>query len=221
MGGDCYSIGCEEIEGADLDTFKPLNSIYASDKSYAYYEHERLSGADANTFKPLNEMYASDKNYVYYRGERISGESPGDFKVAGGPYAVGGNAVYWAGEIVSSADPDTFEVVVFLIDKNTNYYGKYKNAIFCTKDYLSDQPTLFRSLNNDAYFADGKDVYYVYSCESLGADPTTFEFLYKKDGSGSLYGKDAKKVFRLVQGINGDIEVADTETFEVLCSGVG
>jgi len=222
MGGECYAIGCEEVEGADIDTFEPLNSIYARDKNYAYYEHERIAGADANTFKPLGEIYASDKNDVYYRNKRLPDERPGDFKALDGAYAVGTNAVYWAGEVVPSADPNTFEVVAFQIDTTTRYYGKDKNAIFCLEKHLSDQPTLFRPLNNDGYFVDGKDVYYAYSCESLGADPTTFEFLYKKDGSGSHYGKDSENVFLLGVGLHSVIEGADTETFEVLlCSGDG
>ncbi|MCP5495643.1 MAG: DKNYY domain-containing protein [Leptospiraceae bacterium] len=218
MGGDCFSIGCKEIEGSDIDTFKPLNNFYGSDKNYVYYKDDKIAGADMNTFRPLSEIYAVDKEYVYFGSKKISGENSGDFKTVDGAYAIG-KKVYWIGRVLPSADPNTFETATIQNEKRTGYYGKDKNAIFCLEKQLSNQPTLFKQLHKNGYFSDRNKVYYIYSCESFDADPKTFEFIYKKDGSESHYGKDFKRVFLLLIGLHKTIEGADPKTFEVLlCS---
>jgi hypothetical protein len=63
----------KKLEGADPETFEVLLGGYQKDKNFAYYHHGIIAGADPATFEVLNDDYAKDKNY-YYRYDKIAGQ---------------------------------------------------------------------------------------------------------------------------------------------------
>jgi hypothetical protein len=183
-------------------------------------ECTKISGASVLSFAPLNDLYSIDRNNVFFEAQALSGEGPAEFRVAGGPYAAGKQGVYWFGEIIDGADPASFSSVEFHL-AGPQYYGFDRRSVFCRDTVISDQPKEFHALARAKYFADKSDVYVVSGgvCQALGADPSTFHFLAKQDGSPSIYAKDAKTVFYL--WTREVIPSADPTTFEALCEGLG
>lgn len=194
--GNCFELGCWTIEGAD-----------------------------AHTFRPLNGRYAVDKNRVYYERRAIAGERPESFRLSAGPYAVGTRGVYWFGEIIPVEDPESFHAVEFNRGDLREFYGVDSSGVYCRDRKISNRPNSFRGLDLAGYFSDTGNVYYIAGgvCETLGADPGTFEFLKKTDNVRSVYAKDSMHVYGVFVGPlkNQVIEGADVETFEVLCAGIG
>jgi hypothetical protein len=189
--GNCFELGCKEIKGADVKTFKPL--------SY---------------------QYAVDKNNVYYQRKILVGENPKIFRVLNGNYAVG-NKVHLRNRIIADADAKTFITIpYFPFSNDPSYFAKDKNFVFAAIDKISTEPENFKLLGGGRYFYDTQDIYDIHSRKALNVDSLTFELLYKLDGSPSIYGKDAHNVLYL-NGYNKIIKDADAKTFEVLCSGVG
>lgn len=191
--GNCFELGCFEIEEADVDTFRPLNY-----------------------------MYAVDEHRVYYQQNVILDETPDGFRLAGGPYAVGSKGAYWDGETFPVQDEESFQAVEFRLDERKLHYGVDSSGVYCRNRKISDHPDGFHALERPTYFADSGDVYVMRggTCQALGADPDGFQFLKKADGAYSVYAKDSSSVYVLRFDYRA-IEGADSATFEVLCSGVG
>lgn len=190
--GNCFELGCLEIEEADVQTFRPLN-----------------------------DMYAMDKQRAYYREDVLPEETPEAFRLAGGPYAVGSKGVYWYGKTFPVEDQETFHAVAYRIPGSKQFhYGVDDSGVYCHNEKISSRPDTFHALGRHTYFADSTNVYFMDGCEALDADPESFEFLKKSDGSYSVYARDSSTVY-IVSVHHKPIEAADSETFEVLCAGVG
>ncbi len=190
LKANCFELGCPEIKEVDISTFKPLNDIYAVDKSN-----------------------------VYFRLHIIPNASPNSFKLAGGSYAIGKNNVYWYGKVIPFIKPQSFSVGTFKVDNYDVYYGIDEAAIYCGDQIISKEPLLFHKLEYN-YYKDSKNIYHMPSCDTLHADPKTFQFLNKKDGASSVYAKDSKNVYYMFLQ-REVIEGADPDTFEVLCTKIG
>jgi hypothetical protein len=175
-----------------------------------------IKGADAKTFKVMNSSYAKDARSVFYEAQVIEGENPDQFRAVG-PYAIGANGVYWRGTLIDVKDATSFSVY----QVNNLYYGKDKFAVYCENGKISDDPIHFKPLDRAGYLVDQNDVYFMDGvCRPLHADPGTFRFLFKKDGSESVYAKDAHRVY-VVSVYHRQIPEADAKTFTVLCTGSG
>ena len=68
------------INGADFDSFEPLNAIWAGDNRHIYITHSPLRGADRDTFCVLNKIFAKDKNKVYFLSGSIQDANPATFR---------------------------------------------------------------------------------------------------------------------------------------------
>ncbi len=70
----------EPVSGADANSFKVLNEVYAVDKNSAYYYLQSINAADPATFQVINQFFAKDKNRVYL-GDQPINANPKDFKI--------------------------------------------------------------------------------------------------------------------------------------------
>jgi hypothetical protein len=189
----------------------PMGNTFTSTRT-------EIDGADVDTFVPLSSYYAIDKNYVFYKSKILNGEKPDAFRKLDGSYAVG-QYVYLRGEIIPEADTESFIILEYFESGNEpDFYGKDKNFVFAAREIISNEPENFKLMGQGKYFYDSKDVYDVHSRKALGADPQSFTFLHKPDGSPSVYAADKSHVF-YVDSYYPIIKQADLATFEVLCAG--
>lgn len=189
--GNCLELGCTEIENADVDTFKVLNSIYAS-----------------------------DKNSVYFRDKKLDNESPNSFRLAKGPYAIGQQGGYWWGEIFKVKDPVSFSAVEFLIGNSKQHFAFDEEFVYCRKNIISNSPDSFLAIEKEGYFKDDSNLFYINGgvCDKMEVDIDSFTFLMKRDGTRSVYAKDANYVY-LMSVKREIIKGADVSSFKALCSG--
>lgn len=74
--GACYAYewAClSSIEGADLETFEPIDKVFSKDQTYVYWLGQKIEGADPATFKTdgigvgwVDGVFYSDKFAIYY-----------------------------------------------------------------------------------------------------------------------------------------------------------
>ncbi|QDU57492.1 DKNYY domain-containing protein [Aeoliella mucimassa] len=74
--GVAYYWEATELEGADYESLKILNDVYAKDKATVYFQGKPVRGADAETFVVGVGMNGSDKNHEYNTGRRVPTKSP-------------------------------------------------------------------------------------------------------------------------------------------------
>src|SRR5215831_656156 len=61
------------VEGADQNSFQPINQQYARDNQHVYWETRIIEGADPRTFTYLGHFYAKDREKVFWREREIKG----------------------------------------------------------------------------------------------------------------------------------------------------
>lgn len=189
--GNCFELGCDEIQGAD-----------------------------SKSFRPIDDSYALDKNHVYYKLETLKGVSPDTFRGVGDGYLVA-ERVFYKGKPIEALDPDSFKLMPYVEDNRKRYYGQDNFAVYCGSRVISKDPEKFRELPDmQRFFKDGSDVYTFSPCKALGANPNSFKRLKKTDGSLSIYGRDDDKVF-VLHVYNRELLGADPASFKALCEGKG
>jgi hypothetical protein len=72
------------IDGADQNSFVPINNEYAKDSKQVYWETLVIKGADPNTFVCLGQLYSKDKEKVFWREQEINGADPDSFQIVDG-----------------------------------------------------------------------------------------------------------------------------------------
>ena len=82
-----------EIPGADPLSFKPFDTIYAKDKTNAYFDGHPIPGADAASFDVLDRSnFAKDRNHIYQLDRAIS-DDPAHFALLDGGLSKDSTAV--------------------------------------------------------------------------------------------------------------------------------
>lgn len=187
--GNCWNIGCEDIYGADVSSFEPLNGVYAVD----------------------NEN-------VYYREKRIKHEIPRYFSLLGYSFAIGKRGVYCEGKRITKNSPNSFSVLKVNHEDQVYRFGigeKHVYDNFCRK--ISDEPKAFYYVGQ-YYFADSKYLYNHVGWIIDDINPKTFRLLKDKSGEVSIYALDKENIYSMV-GKNKIVANADYDTFEVICTG--
>lgn len=189
QAGNCLSLGCTEIEGAE-----------------------------AKSFRPLSAQYGQDARAVFYKAQRLEGESPASFQYLGGFYARGARGAYFSGKIFPVEDPESFRAVVFRGGgRFEESYALDDSAVYCRDQKLSERPARFRLLGRGNYFTDDESVYFLSGgvCHRFEAAAASFTFLSYPDGSAAPYARDARFVYR-VPGTSR-VQEADAASFMPLC----
>ena len=173
------------VKGADYDTFKPLNHLWACDKTRIYCHSSPLRGADRETFAVLNALYAKDKNFAYYLSGKIPDANPATFgaldpgwhlntwnMVSCQGYAADDEKVFH--HVLTIGKPRLIKAADVLTFRVLNYgFALDANNVYHEGDRLPDAtPATFRLLGHN-YATDGERVYYLNRVVP-GADATTF-----------------------------------------------
>lgn len=215
------------IEGADPESFQPLDDHYAKDARQVYYASTyRVSqdyfttkrarvrvveGADGASFRLLRDGYARDAQRVYFEGASIEVEDVDTFELLDYGFARDRVRGYYMEEPVPGSDGSTFVVLdshyakdaqhVFHCDLEPGVDGSPPRRV--TAQLPSADPASFISLDS-GYANDAGQAYY--RGRVIVRDPGSFSVLYFD------YAKSSSRVF-----YRGDIvEGADAATFAVV-----
>lgn len=163
-------------------------------------EKGKIEKADIKTFKIINTYYAKDKNWVYYNGGVLSEINSGKIEFLGGVgtligedgYIKDDKSVYFLGEKIEKADAKTFTVLKANNISQYSSYGKDKNHIYFKSKILDGADSETFEILDDGYTKDKDGVYYN-NTKLAGIDPSNF----KKEGnfiksSGLIYENEQK-----------------------------
>jgi hypothetical protein len=216
------------IEGADPESFQPLDDHYAKDARQVYYASTyRVSqdyfttkrarvrvveGADgASFFRLLRDGYARDAQRVYFEGAPIEVEDVDTFELLDYGFARDRGRGYYMEEPVPGSDGTTFVVL-------DSHYAKDAQHLFhCDLEPGVDgspprrvmvqlpaaEPASFLPLDS-GYAKDADHAYY--RGRVIALDPDSFSVLYFD------YAKSSSRVFYRGEVVEG----ADAATFAVV-----
>lgn len=200
----------EFIEGSDAASFTLLGGGYGKDANYAYFEGGKiLEGANVETFRLYNNLFATDGAKVWRKGYLNSGTDAANFKAYGNTYYRIGKDVFAFEQKVTGADAATFEEMevsesyvygkdaknVYILqsqiagaDPKTfqvvrgekseladGYFTKDKNAVYADGTKLANaNPQTFKQITS--YLAtDGKRAYFQDSSVDIKGEPQLIE----------------------------------------------
>ena len=217
----------ETIEGADPQSFQPLDDHYAKDARQVYYASTyRVSqdyfttkrarvrvveGADGASFRLLRGGYARDARRIYFEGAAIEVEDVDTFELLDYGFARDRVRGYYMEEPVPGSDGSTFVVLdshyakdaehVFHCDLEPGVDGSPPSRV--TVHLEAGDPASFVPLDS-GYAKDAGQAYY--RGRVIALDPDSFSVLYFD------YAKSSSRVF-----YRGDIvEGAEAATFAVV-----
>jgi len=148
------------IDGADANTFRPIDNNYAVDNKKAYISAVEIKGADGGTFSLIEGDWSKDKSEIYYLGDAVGVCDFPTFRVKSGLdgwWAEDAKCVYHTGKRLPIKDRDTFEII-------DEFYSRDKYLVYCLGKIIEGaDPETFRIIKNKAAAAEDK-----YSCYRLG-----------------------------------------------------
>lgn len=205
-GGNFFSIGEVEIEGADLDTFEIIDKSYAKDINHVYYDGKPVLGGISDSvvlipseLKPTgaNSSYLISGDKVFTYGEEIEGADPASFTLLEGGYAMDKGYIYYY------YDEKILRKVTPTIMVN-NEYLKHGEQVLYQGKVFSEQASHFEIIS-DEY---SKDLNHVYSHADIvkGMEPESFEIL------SSYFRKDKNQAYYF----NHPIKKSDATSFTIL-----
>jgi hypothetical protein len=196
------------VNEADYASFQKINTDFAKDKNYAYYQQFYFT-VDLPSFEVINAYYSKDKNAVYFKNKTMIGAKPPSVKEIE-PYILSdGERVYYQMQVVSNHANEFTQ-----ISRYPNVYKSTDNVFF---EYSilenADAPTfaVIDSTLSKMYFRDKNRVYYN-NMQIKSADAATFMPLNEN------YAKDKKHVFYqdslLKNADHGSFRVIDKDKAE-------
>jgi hypothetical protein len=190
------------IREADYASFEKINTDFAKDKKYAYYQESYFT-VDLPSFEVINGYYSKDKNAVYFKNRKIPGAKPLLIKEIEPHILSDGERVYYQMQLISNHANDFVQ-----LSRYPNVYKSTDNVFF---EYsileTADAPTfeVIDSTLSTTYFRDKSSVYYN-NMKIKRADAATFAPL------NDNYAKDKKYVFYQ----DSLLKNADYESFRVI-----
>lgn len=179
------SYGEYQVNEADYASFQKINTDFARDKNYAYYQQFYFT-VDLPSFEVINDYYSKDKSAVYFKNKKIIGAKPLSVKEIE-PYILSdGERVYYQMQVVSHYANGFVQ-----LSRYPTVYKSTDNVFFeYTLLENAHSPTfeIIDSTLSPTYFRDKNSVYY-YNMRIKHADAATFVPLNEN------YAKDKKHVF--------------------------
>lgn len=176
------------VEGADQNSFQPINSEYAKDNKHVYWETQVIEGADPNTFVCLGELYSKDKEKVFWRGREIKGADPNSFQIVDGAnlWSKDRKEYYFGEHPLGVIDMASFKVI-------NNGWAKDDKAYYAVPQFAKkgkvdcDYPTM--RILGELYAVD-KDRAYYGTIPIEGVDVKTFQV------TGNITANDRYRKYR-------------------------
>ena len=166
------------IEGADPDSFTPIQNHYATDTNAVYFMNLPQDDLDPVTLEFIGEKYLKDSGGVYYvsgyHRSKLAKADPNTFEFLSENYAKDIDSVFFMGgrffTEMEHANPASFEALsgAYGADKNYIYFNEY--SLYPTPDRESFE------IVSDRLSRDKDHVYYEFKAVE-GVDMETFEYL--------------------------------------------
>ncbi|NNU16661.1 hypothetical protein HK107_10045 [Parvularcula sp. ZS-1/3] len=172
---------------ADPESFRVERfKVWASDKTSAFYEGERVGDVDQATFGALNKRYAKDGTTVWFRTHLLEEAHAESFRILEDTYTADRRYGFYGQSPFELCDPASVRVLdvgvhPFAVDDLCAFAGSLKIP-------LEDRSTFERL--GGSYSKDSVRVYWRNQVVE-GADVATF---YVPEGK--LYGRDADGCFQ-------------------------
>jgi len=195
-GGNFFSLGDYEIEGADKESFEVLSYNYAKDTNHVYYEKtilKEMKPENIELLSPythenkksyLSYSYIKNDQKVFYLYEPIEEADAQSFSYLQGSYARDKDALFYADSKITNIENS----LTFLDNDSDAEYIKMGHKIFYRGEITEiKEPERFKLLSED-FSSDGKTIYYhAQACPEI--DSASFEVInnhFEKD-KNSLY----------------------------------
>lgn len=156
-----------KINGADPDSFVPLNDLYSKDAKHAFAWWCQIDQADVATFTPIEIPFAKDKYRAYYFSTYpdckiairvIPSTDTESFVLLNRRYTKDKKNVFFDSTPIPKADPATFQA----IDES---YGKDRNYVFYREQVIPEADPESFTLG---HFPDARDKNNFYRFGKLG-----------------------------------------------------
>lgn len=159
LGGNFFSLGGTEIQGADPDSFEVIDQSYAKDSNYVYYDGKKIVDIPPDSV----ELVASELT--------ASGANSG--------YIIIGGKVFCYGGVIEGADPESFTYIL-------GAYAMDKHYIYHYTDMKMPRKAVPVAISNasDGYIQHGEEI--LYEGKIISHQATSFEIIddeYSKDSS--------------------------------------
>jgi hypothetical protein len=145
-----------EVEGADQNSFVPINGLYAKDKNYVFLRGNFVDWADPNTFVYLGKDYGKDRQKVFFGGKELKGADPNTFQIIEYRWSKDKNDAYYESQPMEAVDVASFKILHIGIlndwakDKSDYYFDAKKiNCDYSTLKILNGSYAIDQ---NRAYF---------------------------------------------------------------------
>jgi len=177
-----------KIDGADQNSFQPIDKQYAKDNHRVYWETLVINGADPNTFVVLGSLYSKDKAKVFWREREITGADPATFQIVDGAnlWSRDKKDYYFAAEPLRVMDVPSFKIINGGWAKDSKAY--YATPQFAPGGKVDCDYSSMRILS-EQYAVDKKRAYYGLT-PIPGVDVKTFRV------TGTITARDAFKKYR-------------------------
>ncbi len=183
------------VEGADQNSFQPINGEYAKDNKHVYCEAEIVEGADPDTFVYLGDFYGKDKIKVFRGTREIKGADQASFQIIDGAnlWSRDKNDFYFAEHALKVVDVTSFKII-------NNGWAKDDKAYYAVPQFAKvgkvdcDYTTM--KVLSEQYAVDKNRAYY--GCSPIeGVDVETFrvtDTITAKDKYRKYRGEDIDRL---------------------------
>ncbi len=159
-----------EVQGADQNSFVPINGVYAKDKNYVYLWNNVIEGADPNTFAYLGKDYGKDQQKVFFGGKELKGADPNTFQIIEYRWSKDKNDAYCGSEPLKVVDVASFKILHIGI---LNDWAKDKNDYYFDAKKIDCDYSTVKILNGS--YAIDKNRAYFDGIPIEGVDVKTFQ----------------------------------------------
>jgi hypothetical protein len=177
-----------KIEGANQNSFQPIDKEYAKDNEHVYQDADLIKGADPSAFVVLGSHYSKDGTRVFWYEREIVGADPASFKIVDGAnlWSKDKNDYYFADHALHVVDVGSFKIINGGWAKDSQAY--YATPQFSAKGKVDCDYASMRILS-ELYAVDKKRAYYGLT-PIPGVDVKTFRV------TGTITARDAYKKYR-------------------------
>ncbi len=162
-----FSLGAQEIAGAEADHFEVLAYNVAKDKSHVYFDGEILKHADPKTFELIPSGGLIDKKYNYHI------------------YTKDASHVFHFYDLIKEAEALSFQYLWGDFSKDENYLF-YREKKFIP---IVEHPKKMENDSDENYLRMGQDVYFQ-TMRIKNADAESFKVIkndFSKDNNAVYY----------------------------------
>jgi len=147
----------DTLPGADVSTFKSVNSWLGHDSERVYYHNRLVPGVDVASLEVKHHPLFRDKNDYYYESTPMHVADVSSFKTlkwfADDFWAVDSRCAYFDTTRIEGVDLPTFDLISFSVARDKH------RVYFLGKVLPEADPATFEEIGNSAYYRDKSHIW--------------------------------------------------------------